>query len=85
MELHFEHIILESLAVARLAGKRKVGHELHFYRNRAFALTFLASAALGIEREVAWRVSHLLGKRLVGEEFPDFVVCLEICNRIASG
>ena len=67
VEFHFEHIVLETLAVARFARKRKVSHKLHLDCNRSFALTFLASSALGVEREIAWRVAHLLGKRLVGK------------------
>ena len=84
LEFHLQCVRLEALAVARFAFQYQVGHELHFYRYRTFALTFLATAAFGVEREVAGGEAQLLGQRLVGKELADFIVSLHIRHRIAS-
>ena len=85
LELHFQGICLETLAVARFTFQYQVGHELHFHRNGTFALTFFATAPFGVEREVACGVSQLLGKRLFGIELADFIVSFHVSHRIASG
>ena len=85
LELHFQGICLETLAVARFTLQYQVGHELHFHRNGTFALTFFATAPFGVEREVAGGVSQLLGKRLFGIELADFIVSFHVSHRIASG
>ena len=84
LELHFQGLGLEALAVARFALQYQVGHELHFYRYRALALAFLAAATLGVEREIAGREAQLLGQWLCGIELAYFVVGLDIGHRIAS-
>ena len=49
MEPHLKYVALESLAMTMLALKHKVGHKLHLDGDDACSLTFLTSAALGIE------------------------------------
>ena len=84
-ELHFQRVVLDALAVARLTFQHQVGHELHFYRYRTFSLAFFATSAFRVEREIACAVSHLLGQRLVGKQFADFVIRLDVSHRITSG
>ena len=43
--LHLEHLRLEALAVALVAGHEDVGEELHLDPDLAFALARLAAAA----------------------------------------
>ena len=85
LELDFQCVALEALAVATFTLQDQIGHELHFYRNGTFTLTFFASSAFRVEREVSGRVSQLLGQRLVGIQLADFIVSLDVCDRIASG
>ena len=61
LELYFQGIGLETLAMTTFAFQYQVGHELHFYRNRTFALTFLATASFGVEREIAGGKAQLFG------------------------
>ena len=48
-KLHFQRVVLEALAVARLTFQHQVGHELHFYRYRTFSLAFFATPAFRVE------------------------------------
>ena len=49
VELHFQGIGLETFAMTGFALQYEVGHELHFYGDSAFSLTFLATAAFTVE------------------------------------
>ncbi len=82
--LHLQHLLLETLAVAVLAGKVQVGHELHLHLDSALALTGLAASALGVEREIAGRVEPLLGQGLGGEQIPYVVEGLDIGGGIGA-
>ena len=78
MEAHVQDIALETLSVARLTFQHEVGHELHFYGHGAFAFTFLAAPALGVEREMAGGEAHLLGQGLFGKQTADLIVGLDV-------
>ena len=56
---HFERLAVESRALARAARDLDVGHEVQLRRDRAFALTFLATPALHVEAESARLVAAL--------------------------
>ena len=90
VEFYFEYLALKTLAVAGLAFEREVGHELHLYGHCAFALTLFASAALGVEAEESRREVHLLRQGLLGHEFANLVVGLDVgdgvgARRLADG
>ena len=61
LELHFQCVGLETLAMATFAFQYQVGHELHFYCYCSFALTFFATASFGVEREIAGGIAQLFG------------------------
>ena len=75
----------EPLALTSLAGQREVCHKLHLDGNISRTLTFLASSAFSIEREVLGRESHLLSQWLVGKEGTYRIVRLQISGRVAAG
>ena len=77
--------MLETLALTSLAGQREVCHKLHLDGNISRTLTFLASSAFGIEREVLRRKSHLLSQWLVGKKGTYRIVRLQIGGRVAAG
>ena len=81
---HFEHVALEALAVAAVAGQREVCHELHLHRHHAGSLALLAASALGVEGEVLRRDVHLPGQWLLGEELPYGVVGLDVCGGVGA-
>ena len=59
LESHIEDVVLESVSMTGFALQHEVGHELHLYRDDASALAFVATATVGIEREILWRKAHL--------------------------
>ncbi len=81
---YLQHLVLETLAVARLTHQLHVGHELHAHLDGALALTLLATPSRHVEREARGRESRVHRLRLVGIEFSDLVVCLEICDGVRS-
>ena len=81
-ELHFEYVVLETLAVTCLAGQHDVGHELHLHCYLACTLAFLASSAVGVEREELRCEAHLLCQWLFGHEVSYGVVCLHVGGRV---
>ena len=82
--LNVEHIALEALAVTTFALENQIGHELHLNRDDTRAFAFLASAAVGIEREVLGGETHLLGQGLVGKELADGIVSLHVRGGIGA-
>ena len=74
----FENLILEALAAAGFAHQLHVGHELHADLDESLALALLAAAAGDVEREVRGVESRPLGVGLVGVEFADLVVGLDV-------
>ena len=85
VELHFEDVALETLAVAMLTLKNYVSHKLHLNGYHSRSLALLATPSLGIEREELRGESHLYGKRLVGIKVAYGIVCLDVCGRIGAG
>ena len=61
LELHFQCVGLETLAMATFAFQYQISHELHFYCYCAFALAFLTTSSLGVEGEVAGSITQLFG------------------------
>src|SRR4029077_16786151 len=59
--LHLEHLRLEALALALLAGDEDVGEELHLDLHFAFPLARFAAPAGDVEREVARGQAARLG------------------------
>ena len=74
----------EAHAVASLAGQDEVCHELHLHLHRAFALTLVAASAVGIEGEESRRHAHLLCQGLRSHESADFIVGLDVRDRIGA-
>ena len=84
MITHVENILLEAASVTGVALQYQVCHELHLYSHHSCSLALLASAALGVEREVLRRESLLLCERLVGKELADGVVGFHVCGRVRA-
>ena len=81
---HLEHLRLEALAVALIAGHEDVGEKLHLDAHFAFALARFAAAARHVEGEVARRQaarSRVLGR---GEQLADRIERLEVGDRIRA-
>ena len=57
--VYIENLFLKTVSMTCLTLKHQVGHELHLYSNYTCTLTFFASSAIGIKREVLWGESHL--------------------------
>ena len=85
MIAYVQYFLLEALSVTSIARQHEVGHKLHLNRYDACSLTFFASSALGIEREVLWGVAHLLREGLFGKEFAYLVVSLDVGGRVGAG
>ena len=81
---HLQHLALESLAAAGLAGDGDVGQELHGDGDGAVALAFLAAAADGVERKVGGGQAELLRRLLRGHQGAYLVVSLQISGRIGA-
>ena len=79
-----EHLGLESLAAALVAGHVDVGHEHHLDLEIAGALAGLAAAACDVEAEGAGRVPALPRQRRIGEDAPDLVERLHVRHRIRA-
>ena len=82
---HLQHIVFETLPVARLALQHQIGHKLHRHGYGAFALTFGTTSAILVEREIGRRESHLFGQRLVGKEFANLVVRFDVGYGVGAG
>ncbi len=81
---HFEYLLLEAPAAARLAFEFDVGHELHRDLDDALALTLLAPASRHVERKVRRRHAVVLRIGLVGKEFAYFIVSFDVGNWIRA-
>ena len=81
---HIQDVLFEAMSVTGFAFQHKVGHELHLDVDDAGSLTHLATASVGIEREILWREVHLLGQRLLGKQLADAVVSFHIGCRIRA-
>ena len=79
---HFEHLRLEPLAIALVAGHEDVRQKLHLDSHFAFALTGFASAAGHVEREVARGEPARACVLRRGEELADRIERLEVGDRI---
>ena len=58
-ESHVEDVVLKPVSVTGFTLQHEVGHELHLHGDYTGALTFIASSAVGIEREILRRKAHL--------------------------
>ena len=57
---------------------------MHLDGDGTLALAFLATTAIGVKAEVRRSKAHLLRERLGSKEFPYFVPCLNVCDRIGA-
>ena len=65
VEFHFQCVGFETFPVAGFTFQNEVCHELHFYGNGAFTLTFFATSAFTVETEETGGISHLFGEWLL--------------------
>ena len=84
MVFDIEDIVLETMTVTGLAFQHQIRHELHLDRDDTSALTLLTAPTLGVEGEILWGETHLLGEGLFGIEVTDGIVGLDIRGRIGA-
>ena len=66
------------MPAATLAHHGHVGHELHLDADHTLTLTVRATAAVDVEGEVRMAETVDLGVRLLGEQFADVVINLQV-------
>jgi hypothetical protein len=84
LERDLHDLLAEAAAVALVADHFHVGEELHVDRDYARALTRLAAAAVGVEREHARGDAVQLRAGRLGQELPDLVPGLDVRRRIGA-
>src|SRR2546427_8139911 len=82
VELHLEHLGLEALPLAHVAGDEHVGEEAHLYLPVSRALARLAAAPRDVEGERARAVASLARERRRREQATQLVERLHVRDRI---